>query len=156
MIFSSGVRVLTPAYFAVKNTWFPALVSAFCLGVHLIIAPILMPQYQVHGLMLSTIISAALNLSFLLIFYKKFVADFEHKIFLKNLVVYSVLALLTGFVAQIFYVIQNEIPTGSLYLFLNLVVSIMSALVVFTLTGYLFKIKAVHEIFEKVLVKIRR
>ncbi len=156
MIFSSGVRVLTPAYFAVKNTWFPAVVSGLCLGVHLIVAPNLLPRYQVHGLMISTIISAGLNLSLLLIFFKKYVADFEHKIFLKNLVLYSALALLTGFVAQIFYVIQNEIPTGTFYLFLNLVVSIISSLVVFTLTGYLFKIKAVHEIFEKVLVKIRR
>lgn len=156
MIFSSGVRVLTPAYYAVKNTWFPAAVSCVCLIVHLIVAPQLMARYQVHGLMMSTIISAIVNLSLLLIFLKKLVIDFEYQIFLKNILVYLGLALLTAFVANIYFIIQNQIPTGSVFMLLNLIISIASALVVFTLTGYLLKIKAVHEIFEKVLKRIKR
>ena len=155
MIFSSGVRVLTPAYFAVKNTWFPALISAFCLVVHLVIAPQLMARYQVHGLMISTIISAGLNLSLLLLFFRKLVSEFEHWSFFKNVMVYSLLALLTGFVAQIFYVIQAQLPPGKLFLFVNISISVASALVVFTLAGYLLKIKAVHEIYEKVIRRFR-
>ena len=58
MVFASGVRVLTPAYFAVKNTWLPAVISAVCLTAHIIIAPLLMAEWGVHGLMLSTILSA--------------------------------------------------------------------------------------------------
>lgn len=156
MVFSSGVRVLTPAYFAVKNTWFPALISGFCLLVHLVVAPILMDRYKVHGLMLSTILSATLNLSLLMIFFKKFVAVFEYGIFFKNIVIFSVLAFLTGAVAQIYFVIESQLPPGKLFLTINLALSIMSALVVFTLAGYIFKIKAVHEIYEKVLKKITR
>lgn len=155
MIFSSGVRVLTPAYFAVKNTWFPALISTFCLVVHLIVAPQLMARYEVHGLMISTIISAGLNLTFLLLFFRKLVSDFEQLTFFKNIVIYSMLALLTGFVAQIFFVIQAQVPPGKFYLFLNISASVLSALVVFTLAGYLLKIKAVHEIYEKVIKRIR-
>ena len=156
MIFSSGVRVLTPAYFAVKNTWFPALISAFCLVVHLIIAPQLMARFQVHGLMVSTIISAGLNLTLLLLFFRKLVSEFEHFSFFKNLLVYSALALLTGFVAQIFFVIQAQLPPGKLFLFVNISASVLSSLVVFTLAGYLLRIKAVHEIYEKVIKRVKR
>ena len=115
-----------------------------------------MARYQVHGLMISTIISAVLNLSLLLIFFKKLVADFEYQTFFKNILVYSGLAILTAFVANIYFVIQNQIPSGGVFLLLNLIMSIASAMVVFTLAGYLLKIKAVHEIFEKVLKKIKR
>lgn len=156
MIFSSGVRVLTPAYFAVKNTWFPALVSAICLSTHIIIAPLLMAKFQVHGLMMSTIVSATLNLSLLLIFFEKFVADFEFIHFFKNLLVYAALALVTAGVANIYYVIQVYIPKGGFFALLNLGLTITSALVVFTMVGYLFKIKAVREILEKVLKRVKR
>lgn len=156
MIFSSGVRVLTPAYYAVKNTWFPALTSCLCLGLHLIIAPVLMARYQVHGLMISTIISAGLNLTLLLFFFKKLVADFDYITFFKNTSIYMGLALLTGIAANIYFVIESVVPTGNLFVLLNLVVSITLSLIIFSIAGYLLKIKAVREIFEKIIKKIRR
>jgi putative peptidoglycan lipid II flippase len=156
MIFSSGVRVLTPAYYAVKNTWFPALVACICLIVHLIVAPLLMAQFQVHGLMISTIISATLNLSLLLIFFKKLVGDFEYLKFFKNLSIFSGLAILTGCVANIYFFIEIYLPKGSFYLLLNIFLSIMLSLMVFAGLGYLFKITTVTEAFNKVLRKIKK
>jgi putative peptidoglycan lipid II flippase len=156
MIFSSGVRVLTPAYYAVKNTWFPALVACICLFVHLIVAPLLMAQFQVHGLMISTIISATLNLSLLLIFFKKLVGDFEYLKFFKNLSIFSGLAILTGCVANIYFFIEIYLPKGSFYLLLNIFLSIMLSLMVFAGLGYLFKITTVTEALNKVLRKIKK
>jgi len=156
MIFSSGVRVLTPAYYAVKNTWFPALISCVCLGAHLLIAPQLMARYQVHGLMLSTIISAALNLTLLLIFFKKLVVEFDYISFFKNIVVYSGLAILTGVVAKIYFIVEKQIPLGPLYTVLNLFLSIFTALGVFVLAGNLFRIKSVHEIYGNILKRIKK
>lgn len=156
MIFSSGVRVLTPAYYAIKNTWFPALSSCICLIVHLILAPILMAKYQVYGLMISTIISAALNLFLLLVFLELLVAHFEYKIFFKNILVYSGLAILTGSIANIYFIIQNIFPNGNLFKMLNIVITITASLFVFIVVGYIFKISAVHEIFQKILKKIKK
>jgi putative peptidoglycan lipid II flippase len=76
MIFVSGVRVLTPAYYAVKNTWFPMVVSGLSLVTHVFMAPRLMALWGVQGLMASTIISAALNMVFLLGFYSRMIAPF--------------------------------------------------------------------------------
>mgnify|MGYP001571129645 CR=1 FL=1 len=154
MIFSSGVRVLTPAYYSVKNTWFPALTSCLCLAFHLIMAPNLMAHYQVHGLMMSTIISAAINLTLLLLFFKKLVAEFEYAAFFKNIFVYLGLALLTGFVANIYFVVESLIPQGNFFVIFNLTVSITLAMTLFLLTAYFLKINAVREILEKLKNKL--
>jgi putative peptidoglycan lipid II flippase len=156
MIFSSGVRVLTPAYYAIKNTWFPALVACICLTVHIIIAPLLIAQLQVHGLMISTIISAALNVSLLLVFFKKFVGDFEYLQFFKNLGIFSGLAIVTGGVANIYFFNATYLPTGSFYLMLNIFFSVLLSLVVFAGLGYAFKINAVTEALDKVLRKLKK
>lgn len=58
----SAVRVLVPSFYAMKNTWLPASVSAVCLVVHLILAPILMRDYGLRGLVSSTLVSSTLNL----------------------------------------------------------------------------------------------
>jgi len=156
MIFSSGVRVLTPAYYAVKNTWFPAIISCSCLIVHLIVAPLLMQRYQVQGLMMSTIISAALNLFLLLFFFKKLVADFAYLIFLKNTLVYAVIAILIGLVAHLYFIIEKFMPSGSFYLAFNLLISILASFSGFVFVGHIFKIKVAHEIFGKILKRIKK
>lgn len=101
MIFVSGVRVLTPAYYAVKNTWLPMVISALALVTHLLLAPRLIELYQVHGLMMSTTISAALNLVCLLIFYHKWVGDFDHIAFFKNVLKMLVAGLIIFCVAYV-------------------------------------------------------
>jgi putative peptidoglycan lipid II flippase len=156
MIFSSGVRVLTPAYYAVKNTWFPAIISFVCLVVHLIIAPILMERYQVHGLMMSTIVSATLNLSLLLVFYNKFIGQFSYLKFFKSIVTFVPLALATAWVSQIHFLISDILPKGLFFQIINISISIGLALVAFVTVGTLFKIKAVTDISQKVLARIKR
>lgn len=156
MIFSSGVRVLTPAYYAVKNTWFPALVSAICLLVHIVLAPILIARFQVFGLMSSTIISACLNLFLLLFFYRKFIFDFEYKIFFKNILIFSVLSMVVGIVASLYFVFEKHIPTGALYTILNLIFSITISMLVFTFLGFIFNLNAVKDVVLKLSKKIKK
>ncbi len=74
---TSCVRVLAPAYYAVKNTWFPALVSGFSLIVHVIIAPILMRNYGLSGLNFSAFVSSGLNFILLLGLYSRFITSFQ-------------------------------------------------------------------------------
>lgn len=153
MIFSSGVRVLTPAYFAVKNTWFPALVSAICLTVHILLAPILIAKYQVFGLMISTTVSAALNLTLLMIFFSKMVGEgFKHSKFFKNVLIFSFLALVTGYVSSVHYWIYgNEfLGRGFWGLLFSLLVSIGLALAAFILVGKVFRVGAIEEVLSKV------
>lgn len=151
MIFSSAVRVLTPAYYAIKNTWFPALTSAICLTMHIIVAPILMERWQVRGLMISTTMSACLNLCLLLTFFPKFITGFNYSAFLKNVFVFVILAAITGGSAQVFYVLRPWLPLGTVGLILNLMVSVLLAISIFIGVGRLLRVSAIHQVVDKVL-----
>lgn len=153
MIFSSGVRVLTPAYFAVKNTWFPAIVSGICLAVHIFMAPILMARYQVHGLMMSTILSATLNLVLLLIFFPRFVSEFKYVGFFKSVFIFALLASVTGGVAQSFYVWQPYLNFGFWGLLINLCLSAGAAILIFVILGRVLGVTLVTEALNRVKKK---
>ena len=94
----SAIRVLAPAYFAVKNTWFPAVSSACALGVHIFIAPRFMHAYGLRGLNFSSFVSASINILFLLSAYSFFITQFPWKTFLlkvsKTLVASGVMILI--------------------------------------------------------------
>ncbi len=79
LISTSCVRVVVPAYYAVKNTWLPAVVSGVCLGAHLIFAPFLMSRYGVWGLNVSTLLSGSLNLLLLLACFPWFVTSLSYR-----------------------------------------------------------------------------
>lgn len=78
LISTSCVRVLVPAYYATKNTWFPAVVSAAALLSHIVLAPFLMKAWGLEGLVSSAFISATLNIFLLLGFYPKHVGEFDY------------------------------------------------------------------------------
>lgn len=86
MIPTACVRVLAPSYYAIKNTWFPACVSAFCLAVHVTIAPLMMERWGLTGLNLSSLTSATLNFTLLMVFYRVLIAPFAYgRLFLQVL-----------------------------------------------------------------------
>lgn len=66
LLFMSSVRVVVPAYYAAKNTWAPALCAGLALLLHMLLAPWLMREAGLRGLVISAMISAAVNL-FLLV-----------------------------------------------------------------------------------------
>lgn len=150
MVFASGVRVLTPAYFSVKNTWFPAVISAVCLVAHILIAPLLMAQWGVHGLMVSTIISATLNLILLLMFFPRFVSEFNYFRFFKNAFIFVVLATITGVVAHSFYFLRPFFTSGFFGLLIALMISVTLSLLTFIGAGRLFRVTLVTEALNKV------
>lgn len=77
LITYSLIRVMTPSYYAVKNTWFPALVSGGALILHLILAPVLMEYLGVRGLALSTALTSFLNVTLLMAAFGYFVGHLE-------------------------------------------------------------------------------
>jgi putative peptidoglycan lipid II flippase len=88
MIPTSLVRVFVPSYFAVKNTWFPAVVSLVCLIVHWFVAPLLMASYGLSGLNYSSLISSSLNILLLFSFYPFLVHHFPAAKLFKTVVRY--------------------------------------------------------------------
>lgn len=157
MIFVSGVRVLTPAFYAVKNTWFPAVVSALSLCLHLVLAPILLARYQVHGLMISTMSSAMVNFVLLLIFFPKYVVQgFHYFDFFKNILRCFALAAATGLVAHVFYVFQPYLNFGFWGLLLNIVMAVLLAGGTFVILGRWMKINLIEDVIARILSRLKR
>lgn len=149
LIFASGVRVLAPAYYAVKNTWFPAVASTLGLSIHLFLAPYLMKDMGVYGLMMSTITTAAVNMILLLSFFNYFVFDFDFKDFFKSLFKFASIAMSVYLTSQIYYLIYQSVgPMIALF------GSIILSVVIFAFMGKILGVEMVLQLFRRVFNRI--
>lgn len=153
MIFVSGIRVLTPAYYAVKNTWFPMAASALALVMHLILAPILISHFSVRGLMMSTIFSATLNMSCLLFCYQIFISEFEYGAFIFNVFKFCVVGIAVYFSALSFYVVSEYLPSGFFGLLSGLLVAAVISLIVFVIAAQVLKISEIQNLLRRFVKK---
>lgn len=76
MIFISCIRVYVPSFYAVKNTWLPAVASVLALTVHLFLAPILKAEWGLRGLNVSSLVSAIVNFTVLVLAYRAMIGRF--------------------------------------------------------------------------------
>ncbi len=93
VIFATGVRVLAPAFYAMKNTWLPALAAAIALFCHVIIASILTKTNGVVGLATSSVLSGGINFLVLLVAYQKMVMALNFSNLLSSLSKFMVASL---------------------------------------------------------------
>ncbi|QLY26782.1 murein biosynthesis integral membrane protein MurJ [Bdellovibrio sp. KM01] len=66
LILVSSVRVLVPAFYAVKNTWVPAVTSLLGLALHIGMAPLWIQSLGLQGLVVSSLVAAAVQLIMIL------------------------------------------------------------------------------------------
>jgi putative peptidoglycan lipid II flippase len=62
----SSVRVLIPSFYAVKNTWLPAVTSMVGLALHIGMAPLWIESWGLKGLVISSLIAAVVQLILIL------------------------------------------------------------------------------------------
>ncbi|MBC7370033.1 MAG: murein biosynthesis integral membrane protein MurJ [Bdellovibrionaceae bacterium] len=112
LIFASAVRVLVPSYYAIKNTWFPAVVACVALIMHMTLAPLMMAQWGLQGLVASSAASAALNIILLLACYRKFVGSFDYAKLFVHLSKFVGAGALMALVLQGHGVLANIVGNG--------------------------------------------
>lgn len=61
LLFVSSVRVLIPSFYAVKNTWVPAMTSMLGLVLHIAMAPFWIESLGLQGLVLSSLVAAVVQ-----------------------------------------------------------------------------------------------
>ena len=76
LIILSLTQVLSTCFFAVKNTWYPALSTVSGLLVHSVLAPFLIPVWGLEGLVWSTVFSSLVQLLILFFGYEYFIGSF--------------------------------------------------------------------------------
>lgn len=155
MIPSSLVRVFAPAYYSVKNTWFPALVSLICLILHILVAPVLMEKWGLRGLNISSLLSSTLNVFLLLIFYSRIVHSFSYLQFFKKISLFLIPLVGMGIVLSITNLIYQQVDFFLMKV-LVLGVLIAASLGAYFWIGSLLKIHASQEVTEILTSKIKR
>ena len=125
-------RVLLPIYYSFKNTWYPASVSVLVVSSHYFIGQILVEQFNLRGVALTTFLSTVINFSFLILGLKIFLGRSYIEVMLKSIANFItpsiVLAVsLWGFTKLIpvnktleFYVFTFLALTGSVVLYFGL------------------------------------
>lgn len=158
LVASSSVRVFVPSFYAIKNTWFPAVVSGVCLVVHVFLAPYLMELRGLQGLVFSTFVSAALNFALLFMGFYYFIGSFGLGKFtvrvLKFLVPSLALYGVTLMHPYIYQMIDQWVPKASLIL--SLVLVIPAATLAFAIVSYVIKIEEFHGVWNPLSAKIYR
>lgn len=66
LIFVASSRILVSAFYGVKNTVYPAVVVLMSLGIHIFLAPQLMKEHGLDGLVLSSLITSVISCMMLL------------------------------------------------------------------------------------------
>jgi len=79
LIFSGVSRVIVPAFYAIKNTWLPAVLGALSLVVHLLLCQFTIKEFGLAGLVGSTAASGMFNAVALLICFRIMIGHIQIK-----------------------------------------------------------------------------
>lgn len=157
LIASSSVRVIVPVYYAMKNTWWPAMVGGLCLGVHVVVAPPLMSRWGLPGLVSSSFISAILNFLLLAVPIRRWVGSFGWTTVgfsaLRNLVASFLMGVIVSLVNQS---LRPYLGVGEWGRLLNLLISIAVGLVFFVVMAQILKSEEMETTFRTIKDKIQR
>jgi putative peptidoglycan lipid II flippase len=160
LILSSSVRVLVPSYYAVKNTWFPAVVSAVCLVVHILVAPIWMQHWGIRGLVGSTCMTAGLNLICLIVFYRQFIGQLGIGKILISVMKFAIAGVVLAGICQIYPYVVAVFMNFGLGVFIPRLISVIFvigfAAIGYGVVSYLLKTEEFHHVFNSLLGRIRR
>ncbi len=156
--FIASVRVLSPAFYALKNTWIPALTSLVSLLCHIAFASLWIQYFGLKGLVTSSLIAMSLQfflLAMALSFFQKGFAI--KKLFIEmNKLLFS--ALIFGLGLQVyqllFDLLLNQSGLGPLPVkVIALVLGAIVALILYVSSGHIFGIKYATGILEYLIRK---
>ncbi len=160
LILSSSVRVLVPSYYAVKNTWFPAVVSACCLVVHILVAPIWMQYWGIRGLVGSTCMTAGLNLLCLILFYSKFIGRLGIGKILVSVMKFLIAGFVLAGICQLYPYMDAVLMNFGLGVFIPRLLAvgftIGFAAIGYGVISYLLETEEFHHVFNSLLGRIRK
>lgn len=160
LIFSSCVRVIVPAFYAIKKNWIPAAVSGVCLVAHVIIAPLLMHHYGLIGLVSSSGFSIALNFVLLAFAYRLFVGELGWGGIFLSVVKFAIAGAVLFFFLQtypfVFSALSSALGEGSWNRLISVVVVVLGGAVVFAVVAKILRTEEMAATVETLFSKIRR
>jgi putative peptidoglycan lipid II flippase len=134
LILWAGVRILAQGFFAIGNTWFPAVAAGVSLISHILIAGSLMGAFGLPGLAMASIGAAAINLIMLSAGYHTWVGVLRLKHLGFNFLKFSSSGLVMVVSLQAYPTLHRSIGGGTLFNAIALMLMIAIAAAVYFMT----------------------
>ncbi len=155
----SLIPLFVRAFFALQDTKTPLYIALVSEVLHIILIPILLPQYAVAGLAIAFSVSTVLNFILLYFFLRKKLSYWEDSMMLWPVGKIIFAALLAGIVAQLskslFALTTNELDTF-IEVFLQLFIGFAIGGTAYTLFSYWFKVEELERVKRFVLCRVLR
>ena len=146
----STVKIVSTAYYSLKDTKTPVKIAGVCVLSNVIFSAVLVRYLQVGGLALATALSSFLNASLLMFFLHKKIGNLGLKTGFLNFTKILVAGLLMGLVCFCFSKIfsYNKI--------LQVCVPMIFGLISYLVLTYIFRVKEIHFIMEILRNRMRK
>jgi putative peptidoglycan lipid II flippase len=92
VLLAAGSRILSQGFYAIQNTWYPALSGAVALFTHVIFAIALTAKFGLPGLAAASVCSGAVNLILLITGYRKWIGTLELRTLMNRLIKFLICA----------------------------------------------------------------
>lgn len=155
VISASGVRVIAPCFYAIKNTWYPAICSLLGLVLHVIFAPILIAKFGVVGLVSSTVGSATVNLLSLLAGYRYFIGYFDFYKLAKSILYFSCLGVIMGLMLNFYWIPIYYYGNALIVRFVSLLLTCSCAGTTYLFLAHVCHLEEIKPITSKIINKLK-
>jgi putative peptidoglycan lipid II flippase len=160
VIFSAGVRILSQGFYAIQNTWFPAVAGAVALVCHIVFAFVLTNKFGLNGLAASLVCSSLINLLLLTAAYNSWVGKLELKrlfvSFLKFLVCAAVMVFVLQFYPWLSRYLIDHLGGRFLMRSFGLGLIIFAGASSYMLTAHILRIPEYHETLNTFLDRFKK
>ncbi|MFZ2299752.1 MAG: murein biosynthesis integral membrane protein MurJ [Candidatus Moraniibacteriota bacterium] len=155
----SLIPLFARAFFALQNTKTPLYIALVSEALHIVLIPILLPQYAVEGLAIAFSVSSILNFVLLYFALRTKIAAWDDRTFLLPIAKIFVAALLAGAIAQasksVFALTTNELDTF-VEVFLQLMLGLTIGGVSFVAVCHWFRIDELRMVRRFIVCKVLR
>jgi len=158
LVAHSCVKIFANAFFALKNTKKPMIISGIAVICNIIFNLILMRIMGLRGLALASSIAATIQAVLLLVFLTKEIGKINFKLIITNTIKIGIIA---GFITIISHSLRTS-PllfsdrTSWMFLLLRLLIIFISAFAIYITGLKLFRVKAVNKIYHIIKKRISK
>jgi len=154
-----GIRVIVSPFYAIKNTWIPAVVSGICLVFHYFLASYLVRDWGVRGITSSSVASSVLNLTLLVILHSQWIGPFHLFDFSKSIAKYVVAAFVMTLILETYWPLKeflyNFSRIESLSIQISLTLVVLTGAATYFVVSYLVKAEGMDEIIPKIRRRLK-
>lgn len=154
---AAGTRILAQGFFAIGNTWYPALAGAVALITHVIFAYVLTREWGLNGLASASVASGTVNMLMLARGHVKWVAPIDVRRLLRSFAIF--LACGGAMVSVIMWydpvrrlVGANSTAAKSIFL----VIAVGIGIAVYMGVAHVFRIPEYHETLQTLRERLAR